>query len=485
VTLTRGVSWVGAGHVISQAAWFGSLFLIAGIVRPKAFGSVTIAMVMIQVAWLLVGSGTRGSFVVASDLTRPQVLYALGVNVATGLALGAAAALGGGALIGALAPGADTAVVQVLAFSIAIYGLSIVPLALLQKALLFKRHAASNAGAALLSSAIAVAAALLGMGVWALVLRQILFQLFLAVFAWSWAFRLLPRNRGVAAGRPQRLARPPQAGWFFVLALISFVALNIDFVIVGRFTNVARLGLYSLAFTIAFAPMTQFAWQIGKVLFPAAARTTEREAVGARAGKAVGLTAAVLVICVPPAIALAPVLLPRILGPSWRPMVLPFQILMVAGICHAVLAILREFMLGSGSVGFCVRVEAVWLIGMAAGLLAGVELGGIEGAAIAHVALVLPLAVVYSVWGTRRIGSSAAKLWGAVRDVLAVGALEVVVTVASIALLRSSGATPTVAACVGATVGFATAIAAMWRGKVSSVSVARALLATRKVGVQA
>ena len=207
--VARGVSWVGAGQVVSQLAWFGSLLLIAGLVAPQAFGSVTIAMVMIQVAWLVVGSGTRGSLVVSRSITRGQVWYASAVNVACGLAIGLVVMLMGARVIHVLAPGANTLVLQILAFSVAIYGISIVPLALLQKELYFKQHAAANAGAAALSSVIAVIAALLGAGVWALVGRQILFQALLAGFAWAWARRLLPR-RAPWAGRACARWRGPR-----------------------------------------------------------------------------------------------------------------------------------------------------------------------------------------------------------------------------------------------------------------------------------
>jgi O-antigen/teichoic acid export membrane protein len=487
--MARGVSWVGAGHLVSQVAWFGSLFLIAGLVAPRAFGSVTIAMVMIQVAWLVVGSGTRGSLVMSRAVTRDQVWYALAVNIATGLAIGLLVMLMGARVIRVLAPGANPLVVQILAFSVAIYGMSIVPLALLQKELQFKRHAGANAGAAALSSAIAVIAALMGAGVWALVGRQILFQALLACFAWAWARRLLPAPRPTrSAGRREgrrMLARPEGAGWFFALALISFVALNIDYVIVGHFTDVARLGLYSLAFTVAFAPMTQFAWQIGKVLFPTTARTEQLSVVGTRSGKAVGLTAALLLPCVPPAIVLAPTLLPGLLGPAWRPMVLPFQILLAAGMAHAVLAIIREFMLGAGSVSFCVRVEAVWLLGMAAGLYAGVHLDGIDGAAIAHVALVLPLAAAYGIWGVRRIGSGPRQLWRALRGVLGPVAVESAVTVLTLGLARAAGAGSGPAAVAAAAAGLSTGLAMMWRADPSPLALGRSMLASARAGAVA
>jgi len=483
--VARGLSWVGAGHVISQAAWFGSLFLIAGLVEPRAFGSVTIAMVMIQVAWLVVGSGTRGSLVVSRSVTRGQVWYAVAVNVASGLAMGLVVLLLGARVIHVFAPGADTLVLRILAFSVAIYGMSIVPLALLQKDLQFKRHAAANAGAAGLSSLVAVIAALMGAGVWALVGRQILFQVLLAGFAWMWARGLLPPPGAVRRAGRRALARPHGASWFFGLALISFAALNIDFVIVGHFTDVARLGLYSLAFTVAFAPMTQFAWQIGKVLFPATARTEQLGTVGTRAGKAVRLTAALLFPCVPPAVVLAPTLLPGLLGPAWRPMVAPCQILLVAGIAHAVLAIIREFMLGSGSVGFCVRVEAVWLLGIAAGLYAGVRWDGVTGAAIAHVVLVLPLAAAYGIWGARRIGSGPRQLWHALRGVLGPVAVEAVVTVVTLGLARAAGAGAGAATVAAAAVGLGTGVVLMWQADPSPLALGRSMLMTARAGAAA
>ncbi len=63
---------------------------------------------------------------------------------------------------------------------------------------------------------------------------------------------------------------------FFMLAFTDFVALNSDFLVVGHLDGGRpSLGLYSLAFTLAFAPVTQVSWQVGRVLFPAAAATVD------------------------------------------------------------------------------------------------------------------------------------------------------------------------------------------------------------------
>jgi O-antigen/teichoic acid export membrane protein len=453
------VSWVTAGHAVSQLAWFGSLLFVAALLPPGSFGSVTIAMVLVQAAWLVVGSGTRGSFVVAERVTRGQVRYALAVNAAAGLAVGGTVAVLAKPIVAALSPGGDVAVVRVLAPSIAIYGLSIVPLALLQKGLRFKRHAAANAGAASIASAVAVIAALLGAGVWALVARQILFQALLSTFAWIGARGLVPAAE--PGTRRGRRARPTGATSFFLLATISFVALNVDYVVVGRATNVTQLGIYSLAFTIAFAPMTQFAWQIGKVLFAAAARTPDMYAVGQRASKAVRLTALVVLPAAPIAISLAPVTLPSLLGAEWSAMVLPFQILITVGVIQALMAVMREFLLGSGAVAFCVRTEAVWLAATAGGLIVAVPAAGIRGAALTHLVLVVPLAWAYGVLGARRLGSSWQALTQPLVPLLRAVALEGAAVAFTVVAVRAAGAPPDAGWLAGAAAGVASAALAL------------------------
>ena len=113
-------------------------------------------------------------------------------------------------------------------------------------------------------------------------------------------------------------------------------------------------------------------------------------------------------------------MLPGVLGDAWEPMVVPFQILVVVGMVHALLAIVREFLLGAGGVAFCVRVEAVWLVGTVAALVAGTALAGIAGAALAHLVLVVPLAVAYALRGAPRIGLRWQDLWRSVAPIAAV-----------------------------------------------------------------
>ena len=473
--LARGMSWVGASHVVRQVAWFGSLLFVATRVSPHAFGSVTAAMVVVQVAWLVVNSGTRGALVVSETLTLEQVWRALSRNLVTGTGIACGAILLTRSVLPELVPGADPLVLEALAVTIMLNGLSIVPLALLQRELRFKQHAAANAGAALGASAACIIAALAGAGVWALVARQVAFQLVLAGLAWHMVQPVLPLlKRDRASGR-----RDPLAKWFFATTVIGFIALNADYVIVGHLTNVRELGIYSLAFAFAFAPMTQFAWQAGTVLQPAAARTRGAELLAARAGTALRAAALLLLPLAAPAIVLAPVLLPALLGARWEPAVAPFQLLVVAGIGQGLLAIVRELLAGSGRVRFCVLADGVCLVATVVALVVLVRADGIIGAALAHVGVAALLLIVYGTLGARRLGSRAANLWAAVRGVMLPVAAQAAITAAWLQALQRMGAAPSVAAAGATAAGVAALVAAMWIAGTRPVAEIAALLGHR------
>jgi O-antigen/teichoic acid export membrane protein len=243
--------------------------------------------------------------------------------------------------------------------------------------------------------------------------------------------------------------------WFSVLALASFLALNLDYYLVGLLRDVDTLGPYALAFMIAFAPVTQVSWQLGKVLFPAAAATADRATVGARTAEAIAGCALLLAPLLAPAVALAPWAFPAILGDEWEPLVVPFQLLLVAGVLHALANLVGESLSGTGHVALHTRCYLGLLAGLAVLLPVLIELDGARGAAIAHLAAVIPFAAVYFTRGARTIGTSPGAIWRSSAPVaVAVGA-QAAVTFAVLGALRAAGTGEAAAAIAGAAAGFA------------------------------
>lgn len=450
-TIVRALTWTGAGHLAGQACWFGSLVVLGALLPPRAFGTVAAATAVITVATVLMGQGTRGAIVAAPELTRAMVVSSVLRTVAPAVAAAAALVAFAPPIIRSFAEGGSIGPVRVMAASIVFNGIAIVPLALLQKRLRFERKAWIAGTSAGLAGAASIVAALLGAGVWALVLRLVLYTSAQAVMGW-WAARDLVPARA-ATSSPAR--RPPGARAFLVLSIADFVALTCDNLVVGAGTDASRLGLYSLAFTLAFAPLTQFSWQIGSVLFPAAAATDDLATVARRTLRAARMTALVLAPLVVPAVALAPTIVPLVLGDKWRAMVPPFQILLITGVGHGVVNVIGESLSGTGGIRFRAWVHAVWALLTVVAVAILVDVAGIRGAALAHLLLFVPLALAYAVRGTRLLGSGPAALWHALRPIaVAVAAQATVAAVVWLVLeaLDAPRAAMHVAAALGAAV---------------------------------
>ncbi len=448
--VARAVSWVALGHAVSQGLWLGSLLLLAALLDPRDFGTLASALVLVNLAGLLVDSGTRGSLIAKPTLTRADVRGAILLNAGIGVLLTTAIALAAGPAVSAFAAGGDVAAVRALSTGVLLYALGITAFALLQKRLRLKEYAAASIASSVAASVVAVVAALLGAGVWALVARQLLSMGLLSAFAWIAARRLLPARE--ATGGPRLRLRQP--GWlgFLALAAADFAVLNSDVFVVGSLTEATGLGLYALAFTLAFAPLTQVAWQVGRVLFPAAAATEHMHDVARRTLVSLRLMALLLAPVLPPVVALAPVL-PELLGERWAPVVIPFQLLAVAGVGHALFSVIGESLSGTGNVGLRARIHVAWAVAMIAALLIAVPRDGIRGAALAHVVLLVPFAAAFVFVGAPRLGLGARRIAAALAPVaVAVGA-QAVATAGVVLALGAAGAVELVAGAGGALAG--------------------------------
>lgn len=443
--------WVALASVVAQVTTNATVILLAAMLPPQAFGTVAAGVAIVGVATLIMRSGTGGTIIAASKVSWSQARSAALANLGVGVLLTVVLALLAGPLAGAI-EGGSADVLRVLSLGVTIIALSVVPNALLRKAMQFKRLAAVTSVAAILTSIAAIVAVLAGAGVWALVIRVILLQLFIVVFTGIAARALL---RELRHSTERDLAPLPRSGRrsFLLIAVSSFLALSIDNLVVGAATNATQLGFYALAFTLAFAPLTQLSWQLGSVLFPAAAATTDMETLGRRTVSVIRVIAIFLYPLVPPAIVLAPVVLPAVLGPEWRPMVIPFQILILVGVMHATHNVIGESLSGAGSVGFRARCETAWAVSTVAAVVILVHLAGIQGAAFAHLVMFLPLLFVYSVWGMRRIGGSGLSLWCGVRVIVGAVAVQGLLTAMIMMGLSYVGASAALSAAVGAVAG--------------------------------
>ena len=158
-------------------------------------------------------------------------------------------------------------------------------------------------------------------------------------------------------------------------------------------------------------------------------------------------------------------------------MVAPFQILLVVGVAHGLVNVIGESLSGTGHIRFRAQLGIVWSLATIGAIVVLVEAYGIRGAAIAHLAVFVPLALAYGIWGTRRIGASPARLWAALRGVVVPVAAQALTTAAVASVLAAAGAPPPASSSIAAAVGLAVVTLLLLRQPASPLREAQAMLA--------
>jgi O-antigen/teichoic acid export membrane protein len=449
--VARAVAWKGLSILVGQACWYGSLLVLARLVPPHDFGVIAVGLVIINLANMLLESGTGGPLIIARELdarsVRRTVIRLTIVGIGLALLLVALA----GPITARFARGSDPAALQALAPIVALISLWIVPNALLKKSLSFRRIAIVHVVAAGTASIAAVVAAALGARLLALITRLFVFQLLLTVLTWLAAIGAFP-----AAGREVApAARRPGAIAFLTIPVAMLIAWSGGTLVVAASTDTTQVGLYSMAFSLAYLPLTQISWTIGTVLFPAVAAARDLETVRHQALKALRLMTLLLLPLLPVAIALAPSLIPAVLGQKWVGAVAPFQTLVVVGIGQGIANVLGEVFSGVGgeTLNRRARIDLLWGVGTLAAIAAGVRLAGIQGAAIAYVVTFCGLATAYVWCGSRALQMPYTRIIGELWWVGVSVFVQAVVTLAATTAIEALVGNALAAGLIGAALG--------------------------------
>jgi O-antigen/teichoic acid export membrane protein len=449
--VARAVAWKGLSTLVGQACWYGSLLVLARLVPPQDFGVIAVGVTIINLVTTLLDSGTGGPLIIARELdarsVRRSVIRLATVGIALSLLLAALA----GPITDRFAKGSDPGALQALAPIATLISLWIVPNALLQRSLSFGRIAIVYVIAAGTASIAAVVAAALGASLLALIIRLFVFQLVLTVLTWLAAISTFPTaSREVAP-----VARRPGAIAFLTIQAAVLIAWSGGTLVVAANMDTTQVGLYSIAFSLAYLPLTQISWTIGTVLFPAVAATRDLDTVRHQMLKALRLMTLLLLPLLPVAITLAPSLIPALLGQKWIGAVAPFQILVVVGVGQGIANVLGEVFSGVGgeTLNRRARIDLLWGLGTLAAIAAGVRLAGIQGAAIAHVLTFSGLAAAYVWYGSRALQMPFTHIIGELRWIGVSVFVQAVVTFATATAIDALSGNALSADLIGAALG--------------------------------
>ncbi len=270
---------MSASSLARNAVQFAMNIIIARFISPADYGLVVFTAPFLTLIGLMTDMGLSSAVVRHEEMSPIQAGAAWSLTILVGAVLAAGLALSAFPLQGAVhMPGLAPVIVAMSAVVLLSIAAS-VPRALLERRLAYNRIATVETATMLASAAIGVGCAFGGLGVWSLIVYNLLSQAARAsCFLWLSRGRLQP-NLQLGLTRPLMSF----GGWVLGNNLMTFLSRNSDNLLIGAVLGAAAVGLYGLAYQFMLIPLMALTWPTSAILFSMLSRRATTPAAMRRA----------------------------------------------------------------------------------------------------------------------------------------------------------------------------------------------------------
>ncbi len=380
VTATRGVFWTGGGQAIKQVIQIVTSVTLARLLLPEDFGLLGMSIVFVGVAQLFVDFGIGSALVQARDPTPIALSSSFWANVAAATLCAGAVALAAPLVADFYGDPRVMPLVATLSVSLLLAGLSVVPNALLMRAMDFSVVARAQVLGSLAGAATAVGLAWGGWGVWSLIAQPIVGSSVSLAVAWlgsGWV--------PMAAFSWQSITGLVRfSGGVLGSSLLNYANRNVDSLLIGRLLGETALGYYSLAYQIMLYPLSQVSSVIVRVLFPTLSQLQDDPERFKRAYlKSVSMIAMLTFPMMLGLLAVSHDFVLVVLGEKWLPMETVLQVFCLIGLVQSVATTVGTIYLSTGSTRQLFLVSLIATPVVISSFVIGVQ-WGIIGVATAY-----------------------------------------------------------------------------------------------------
>ena len=319
-----GFGWMAGTKILSQAFSWAVTLIVVRLLSPGDYGLMAMATLVLTFLNLVSEMGLSSAIVQRKDISESIIRQCFGLILIFNFVLLTLVYLSAPFISAFFAEPELLPVVQVLALSFLITAFTIVPEALLEREMNFKKISIINLVSAVIAALITLVLALTGSGVWALVLGNIAMVLIKAIgYNFVNARVIIPSFSLVGMKSISSFG-----GMVALERTLLFFYTQADSFIIGKIFGKEILGIYSVAAHIASLPMQKISGVINQVAFPAfSSIQSDKQAVAQYVLKAARLMSFTTFPIFWGLSSVSPEFVKVILGEKWLDAILPLQLL--------------------------------------------------------------------------------------------------------------------------------------------------------------
>lgn len=327
-----GVGWVSLQKWFASIAQLVTFVLLARLLAPDAFGLAAQAAVFVTLLGAVADAGFGQYVITYPKLTRRQLSTVFWTSNALAVLLAGGLVASAGWIAVLYGEPAVAPVLRVLALSLPITALASVPTALLSRELHFRPLAVRTLVATSLGAVVAIVAAFMGAGVWALVMQTLVIQVVGVVLVWA----AVDWRPSFAYSKHDVKEISSFSARILGIAVVHQMRDRGDELVIGIALGVEALGYWVIATKIIRMVIDIFASVIQTVALPAFARAaSEMTRLTHSIRAAINGSAAVTVPAMAGLAVVSPVLIPFIFGEQWQDSVIPAQLMAMGAMVTA------------------------------------------------------------------------------------------------------------------------------------------------------
>lgn len=375
----RGLAWGFINSVTLRLATLTLGIVLARLLTPEAFGAFAVALIIQTILLNFADLGMSADLIRNRDWQR-RVPTVASISLLAGSVLSAAMIAGAPLIANALGSAQSAPVIAVMSLSLVIAGAGVAPFAAIQREFQQSRYFLIVIVSFLLGNGLAVLlVAAFRWGAMALAVGKLVEQ------ACSVALQFVSTRTRPRFGFNRSVARSALAFGLPVCGAnaLSWLVLNVDYIVIGHLAGAVTLGFYVLAFSMSSWPVNALVQAVRNVALAGFSRLDT--AASARSF----VSSFALVLCGGLLVAalitpLASPLVTVVYGSRWHRSAGVLGLLAVFGVMRIVFDLMATFLIARGGTKRLLLVQVVWVVALFPAMVVGVQAWGLVGAGVAH-----------------------------------------------------------------------------------------------------